>query len=71
MGTQEELSSLGLVACRYELAGFIEGLVDESPLGLVELLHVRLELEELGLVGLALGDRTGDDERGTGIVDEH
>ena len=71
VGTQEELSSLGLVACRYELAGFIEGLVDESPLGLVELLHVRLELEELGFVRLALRHRTGDDERGTGIVDEH
>ena len=70
MGTQEELAALCLVTCCDEFLGIVEALVHEGALAGVETLHIGLELHVLGIV-LGLGYRTGYDERGTGIVDEH
>ena len=69
--TQQELAALGFVAFGDLLLGFVEHLVHEGALGLVEPLHVGAELHELRLVGLVARDRTGDDERGPRVIDEH
>ena len=54
---------------RYLVPGFNEQVLGELALGVVELLDVGLELCEHLVV--ALGDGSGDDEGGTGVVYEH
>ena len=69
MATIEELASLGLIALGNQLLGLIESLVHERSLLIVEVLHIRLELHELGIILCPLG-RTGNNERGTGVIDK-
>ncbi len=71
MGAEQQLAALVLIALGNLLAGLVEHLVHESALRLIELLHERLELQELGLVGLVALYRSGDDERGARVVDEY
>ena len=69
MAAQEELSALGLVAGRDGLLGLVQRRVDEGALLVVQVLHVGAVFHEL-LIVRGLRHRTGDDERGTGVVDE-
>ena len=70
VGTQEEDLTLVLDFARGdEFLGLVQGLVDKILLGVVEALHVRLVLDE-SLVARPF-HRTGNDERGTGIIDKH
>ncbi len=69
VASEEEFSALRLVAGRDGLLGLVQGRVDEGALLVVEVLHIRAVLHELLVVG-GLLHRTGDDERGTGVIDE-
>ena len=71
VGPQEQLSAFGLIAFGNLLLGLVEHLVHKRALRLVKPLHVGAELHELRLVGIVVRDRTGNDERGARIVDEH
>ena len=68
-GGQQELAAFGLVLVRDRLLRIVERLGDELALEVVEPLDIGAELQEL-VVALGLLDRTGNDERGTGVVDE-
>ena len=70
VGTQQQDLALvlDLAGCDQAL-GLVEGLVDEVLLCVIEALHIRLVLNK-SLVTRTL-HRAGNDERGTGIVDQH
>ena len=70
VGTQKKHSSFVLLAGGDRLLRIVQDLCHECALLLVEALDIRSELHIL-LVVLSLGHRTGDDQRGTGIIDEH
>ena len=69
VGSEEHLGSLGLVALGYEFLGLCELFGHELLLGIVQPLHVWLELHELLVV--STGHRSGYNQRCTGIVDQH
>ena len=67
---EQEHSSLVHLAGGDSLLGVVEDLIDKDALLLVQALDIRPVLDVL-LVILGLGDRSGYDQRGTGIVDQH
>ena len=69
MAAEEELAALGLVTCRDEALCLVQGIGHEGPLLVVEVLHIGPIFHEL-LVSGGLFHRSGNDERGTGVVDE-
>ena len=69
MGPEKKLSAFILVSSGNSFLGFVKHLVHKCSLALVKSLDIGTELHELGIV-LRLGDGSGDDERGPGIVNE-
>ena len=69
MAAEEELAALRFVPGGDGLLGLVQGRVDEGALLVVQVLHVGAVLHEL-LVVRGLRHRAGNDERGTGVVDE-
>ena len=66
---QQNLALVVYLSGGNQFLRLVECLVDEIFLGVVETLHVRFVLDECLIARLF--NRTGNDERGTGIVDEH
>ena len=66
---EQEHSTLVHLACGDSLLGIVEHLVDKGALLLVQTLHIGPVLHVL-LVVLRLSDRSGYDQRSTGIVDK-
>ena len=66
----EKQAAVLLIACGDEFLGLVEGGVYKGPLLVVEALHIGPILHELFIAGSLL-HRTGDDEGGTGVVDEN
>ena len=71
VGAQQQLTAFSLVAFGNLLLCFLEGRGHKGPLGKVKLLHIRTEFHKLGLVRLVPGHRTGNDQRRTGVIDQH
>ena len=69
MAAEQKLSAFSLVSCSESLLGFVEGCGDEGALHGVEFLDIWPELHEL-VVSRRLCDRSGYDERGSGVIDE-
>ena len=70
VAAQKQLSAFGFVPGGNRFLGLVEGLVHQGALLIVEILHIRTVFHELLVIGRLL-HRSGDDQRGTGVVNQH